>query len=163
MSLNHVEGVGLICLRCVGLAANYATRWCHMVSSSWTGVDRFIWRPLAALSACWRRVNIPAAPAMATTVLRRVPSSLCQCRRENCLALGGLVSIRARRLLLRSSRRVRNFLTVSIAQPRMTFYVLQMSLPLQRFLSEIVSSCAVLPLVLGQKTLSMAQKKCRVI
>ena len=72
----HVVGVGLISLRCVGLAANDATIWRHKVSSAWTGADRFIRRPLAAMNACWRWVNIPADPAIVGTVIRRVPSSL---------------------------------------------------------------------------------------
>ena len=48
----HVEGCDLVSRRCVGLAANDATRWRHMVSSFWTGVERFIWRPFAILRAC---------------------------------------------------------------------------------------------------------------
>ena len=85
----HVGGCSLISLRCVGLVSNDAARWRHKVSSTWTGVDRFIRRPFAVLSACWRWVNIPAAPAMVGLVLRRVPSSLCQRRQEHRLALGG--------------------------------------------------------------------------
>ena len=72
----NVGGCGLIYLRCVSMVANYATRWSHKVSSACTGVDRFIRLPFAVLSACWRRVNIPAALAVAGTVLHRVPSSL---------------------------------------------------------------------------------------
>ena len=34
-------------------------------------------------------MNIPATPAMAGTVLRRVPSSLRQCCQDHRLALGG--------------------------------------------------------------------------
>ena len=101
-------------------------------------------------------MKIPAAPAMAGTVLHRVPSSLYQRRREHRLALGGLVSIRARRLILRSSGRVRTCLAVSIAQPRTNFYVLQAVLPLQSFLRYIGSSRAVLSLLLGRKISSMA-------
>ena len=81
----------MISLRCVGLVANNSTRWRHKVSSAWTGVDRFIWRPIAVLSICWRQVNIPAAPAMARTVLHRVPSGFCQRRWEHRMALGGMV------------------------------------------------------------------------
>ena len=152
----HVGGVGLISLRCVGLSANDATVWCHKVSSEWTGVDRFIRRPLAALSVCWRRVDIPAAPAMAGTVLRRVPSSLCQRCREHWLDLGGVVSSRERRLLLRSSGRVRTCLTVLITQLRTKLCMLQAASPLRSFLREISSSRAVSSLVLGQKSSSMA-------
>ena len=52
-------------------------------------MDRFIWCPFADLSACWGQVNIPVTPAMIGTVLHRVPSSLCQRRREHWLLLGG--------------------------------------------------------------------------
>ena len=48
----HVGGCGLIYRRCVGLAANDTTRWRHRVSSSWTGVERFIRCPFAVLRAC---------------------------------------------------------------------------------------------------------------
>ena len=48
----HVGGCGLISHRCVGLDTNDATRWRHTVSSYWTGVERFIWRPFAVLRAC---------------------------------------------------------------------------------------------------------------
>ena len=97
----NVGGCSLIYLRCVALAANDATRWRHKVSYAWTGVDRFIRSPFSVLSDCWRRVNITVVLAMAGKVLRRVPSSLFQCRREHRLALGGVVSRRERRLLLR--------------------------------------------------------------
>ena len=50
----HVGVCGLIPIRCVGMAANNETILRHKVSSVWTGVDRFIWRPFAVLSACWR-------------------------------------------------------------------------------------------------------------
>ena len=136
----HVGGCGLIYLRYVGLVANDANRWCHKVSSAWTGVYRFIRRSLAILSACWRRVNIPVAPDMAGTVLCRVPSSLCQRIREHQLALGEMVLSRERRLRLQSSRRVRTCLTVSISRIRTTFCLLQAALPLQSFLREIGSS-----------------------
>ena len=96
----HVGGGSLISLKCFCLVANYATRCRHKVGSAWTSVGRFIRRPLAVLSACWRRVNTPAAPDMASTVLRRVPSSFFQRRREHRLALGGMVSSRERRLCL---------------------------------------------------------------
>ena len=159
----HVGGFGLIALRCVGLDANDATRWRHKVSSAWTSVDRFIRRPLAAMSACQRQVNIPAAPAVAGTVLRRVPSSLCQRRREHHLALGEMVLSRAKRLLLRSSGRMKNCLTVLIAQLRTTFCMLQAASPLRIFLRKIGSSCAVSSLIFGQKSLMMPRKRCRVI
>ena len=45
----HVGGCGLIYLRCVDLVANDATIWRHKVSSVWTGVYRFIRRPLDVL------------------------------------------------------------------------------------------------------------------
>ena len=48
----HVGECGLISCKCVGLAANDATRWRHTVSSLRTGVDRFIRRPFAILRAC---------------------------------------------------------------------------------------------------------------
>ena len=48
----HVGRCGLISLRCVGLAANDATRWRHTVISSWTRVDRFIRRSFSVLRAC---------------------------------------------------------------------------------------------------------------
>ena len=121
----RVGGCGLISLRCVGLVANNVIIWRHKVSFAWTGVDRFIQRPFDVLSACWRQVNIPSDPAMAGTVLRRVPMSLCQHLLEHRLALRGVVLSRARRLVLRLSGRVRTCFTVSIAQPRTTFYVLQ--------------------------------------
>ena len=47
--------------------------------------------------------------------------------------MGGVVSSRAGRLVLRSSGRVRTFFTVLIAQPRTTFCVLQAASPLRRF------------------------------
>ena len=101
---------------------------------------------------------------MVGTVLRRVPSSLCQHRREHCLELGGgVVLIRARRFLLRYSSRVMTCLTVSIAQPRMTFYMLQAASPLRSFLREIGSSRVVSSLSLGRKSSLMARKRCRVI
>ena len=48
----NVGGCGLSSFRCVGLTANDATIWRHMVSSSWTGVERFTRRPFAVLRAC---------------------------------------------------------------------------------------------------------------
>ena len=45
MALIHEDGCGLIYHRCVGLAANDATRWRHTVSSSLTGMERFIRLP----------------------------------------------------------------------------------------------------------------------
>ena len=48
----HVGGCVLISRRCIGLAANDATRWRHTVSSSWTGVVRFIRSPFVVLRAC---------------------------------------------------------------------------------------------------------------
>ena len=77
--------------------------------------------------------------------------------------MGGMVYSRARRLVLRSSGRVRTYFTVSIAQPRTTFCVLQAASPLRRFLREIGSSRAMLSLLLGRKSSSMARKRCRVI
>ena len=71
------------------MVANDGTRWRHKFSSEWNGVDKFIQIPLAVLSACWRRVNMPAAPAMAGTVLRRFPSSFFKCRWYHRLAMGG--------------------------------------------------------------------------
>ena len=133
----HVGGCGLISRRCISLVKNYATRWRHTVSSSWTGVVRFIRCPFAVFKACWSRVNILVAPAMAGTVLRRVPSSLCQRSQEHRLALGGVVSSRARKLVLRSAGRLRNCFTISIAQPRTTFCVLQAASPLRSFLREM--------------------------
>ena len=103
------------------MVANDATIWRNKASSAWTDVNRFIWRPLDVLSTCWRRVNIPAAPAMAGKVLRRVPSSLCQRRWEHRLALRGMVLSKERRLRLRSSGRVMTCLPVSIVHPRTTF------------------------------------------
>ena len=117
----HVGGCGLISRRCVGLVANDATKWRHMVSYSCTGVVRFTLRPFAVFNACWRQVNIPAAPDMANTVLRKAPINLCQRLCENRLALGGTVSSRASRFDLRLSGRVGTCFMVSIAQPRMTF------------------------------------------
>ena len=162
-ALIHVGGCGLISLRCVGLVANNMTRWRHKVSSAWTGVERFIRRPFAVLSACWRRVNISTNPAMAGTVLLRVPSSLFQRRWKHWLALGGMVLSKERRLRLRSSRRARNCLMVSIAHPRMTFCVLQAVSPLRSFLREIDFYLALSSLSLGRKRSSMARKRCRVI
>ena len=92
-----------------------------MVSSSCTDVVRFIRSPFAVFKVCWRWVTIPVAPAMAGTVIRRVPSTLCQRHREHRLALGGMVSSRSRRLVLRSSGRVMTCFMVSISQPRTTF------------------------------------------
>ena len=108
-------------------------------------------------------MNIPAAPAIAGTGLRRVPSSLCQRLREHQLALGGTVSSRASSLDLRSSGRVRTCFDVSIAQPRMTFFVLQAASPLRSFLREMGSSRAMSSLSFGRKSSSMVQKRCRVI
>ena len=159
----HVGGCGLISLRCVGLVDNDAIRWRHKVSSAWTGGDRFIWHLFAVLSACWMKVNILATPAMAGTVLRRVPSSLCQRRQEHRLTLGGMVSIRERILRLQSSGRVRTCLTVSIDHHRTTFCVLRAASPFRSFLREIGSSLAVSSLSLGWKRSSMAQKRFRVI
>ena len=48
----YEEGCGLISCRCVGMAANDATIWRHAVSSSWTGVGRFIRSPFAVFRAC---------------------------------------------------------------------------------------------------------------
>ena len=48
----HVVGCGLIYRRYVSLAAIDATRWRHTVSSSWTGVERFIRCPFAVLRGC---------------------------------------------------------------------------------------------------------------
>ena len=144
---------GLISLRCVGLVAKDATRWRHKVSSAWNGVDSFIRCPFAVLSACWRQVNIPAAPAMAGPVLHRVPSSLCQRHQEHRLALGagGVVSSREGRFCLRSSGRVRTYLTVSISHLRTTFCVLQVTSPLWSFLGGIDSSLVVSSLALSRK------------
>ena len=87
----HVGGCSLIFHRCVGLVDNDATIWCHKVSSAWSGLDRFICCPLAVLRVCWSRVKVPAAPDMAGTVLRRVPSSLFQIHQEHLMVLGGMV------------------------------------------------------------------------
>ena len=144
----HVGRCGLISCRCVDLVAKDATRWRHTVSSSWTGVVKFTRSPFAVFKSCWRRVNIPTAPAMAGTVLRRVPSSLCQRRREHQLALGGVVSSRASKLVLRSARRVRTCFTVSITQPMTTYFVLQAVSPFRSFLKEMGSSHAMLSLLL---------------
>ena len=130
----HVGVCGLIPIRCVGMAANNETILRHKVSSVWTGVDRFIWRPFAVLSACCRQVNIPTATDMAVTVLYMVPISLCQHCRERWLVLGGMMSIRERRLFLQYSRRVMICLKVSITQPRTTFCILQAESPLRSFL-----------------------------
>ena len=94
MELIHVGRFGLTSLRYVVLASNDVTSWHHKVISAWNGVDSFIWRPLASLNACWKRNKIPAAPAMADTVLIRVPSSWCQRQRDHQIALGGMLSIR---------------------------------------------------------------------
>ena len=158
-----VGGCGLIYRRCVGLVANDATRWRQTVSSLWNSVDRFIRRPLAVLRACWRQVNIPDAPDMVGTVLHWVPRSLYQRLREHRLALGGMVLTMARRLALRLSGRARTCFTVSISQPRITFCVLQAASTLRSFLRNIGSSRAISSLLLGQKSLLMARKKCRVI
>ena len=147
----HVGECGLISLRCVGLVANDATRWRHKVSFAWTGVDRFIRRPLGVLSVCWRQVNIFSAPAMAETVLNRVPSNLFQCRRDHRLALGGMVLSRERILRFQSSGRVSNCLTVSIAHSRTNFCVLQATSPLRSFLREIGYSLALSSFLLGRK------------
>ena len=122
-----------------------------------------ILRPFAFFNACFRRVNISAAPSIVGTVLRRVPSSLCHRLQEHRLALGGTVSSRASRLALRSSGRVRTCFAVSIAQPRMIFFVLQVASPLRSFLRDMGSSRAMSSLSFGRKSSSMAQKRCRVI
>ena len=134
-----------------------------MVSSSCTGVFRFILRPFAVFNACCRRVNIPTAPAMAGTVFRRVPSNLCQRLREHRLALGGTVSSRASRLDLRSSGRVSTCFAVSIAQPRMTFFVIQAASHFRSFLRKMGSSRAMSSLLFRRKSSLMARKRCRVI
>ena len=100
---------------------------------------------------------------MAGTVLLRVPRSLCQRILGHRLALGEMVLSRARRLVLRSSGRVRTCFTVSIANPRTTFCVLQAALPLRSFLREIGSSRAMLSLLLRRKSLLMARKRCHII
>ena len=138
----HVGGCGRISRRYVGLVASDATRWRHTVNSSLTGGVILILRPFAFFNACCRRVNIPAAPAIAGTVLLRVPSSLCQRLREHWLKQGGTVSSRDSRLVLRSSGRVRTCFAVSIAHPRTTFFVLQAALTLRSFLREMGSSRA---------------------
>ena len=114
-------------------------------------------------NAWWRQVKIPAAPAMAGTVLRRVPSSLCQRLREHQLAPGETVSSRARRLALRSSGRVRTCFAVSMSQPRMTFFVLQAASPLRSFFKWMGSYRAMSSLLFGRKSSSMLRKRCRVI
>ena len=114
-------------------------------------------------NAWWRQVKIPAAPAMAGTVIHRVPSNLCQRLREHRLALGGTVSSRATRIDLRSYGRVITFFAVSIAQPRMTFFVIQAASHLRSFLREMGSSRAMSSLLFRRKSLSMARKRCRVI
>ena len=96
----HVEGCGLISIRFVDLDANDATRWLHKVSSAWSGVDMFICPPFAVLSACWRRVNILATPAIVGMLLRRVLISLIQCLREHRMAMKGVVLVRGGRLFL---------------------------------------------------------------
>ena len=85
----HVGGLGLISLRCVGMVDKDGTRWRHRFSLEWTGADKFIRSPLAVLSTHWRWVNMPAALAMAGTVLRRFPSSFFKCRWYHRLAMGG--------------------------------------------------------------------------
>ena len=159
----YVGRCGLIYLRCVGIANNDATRWLHKVSSTWTGVYRFIRRPFAVLSACWRRVNVPAAPSTVGTVLHRVPSSLFQHRRYRWLTLVWMVLSRESRLLLLSFGRVSTLLTVSIAHPSTTFCMLRAASPLRSFLREIGSSLAVSSLSLGRKRSSMARNRCHVI
>ena len=73
------------------------------------------------------------------------------------------MSSRASRLDLRSSGRVSTCFAVSIAQPRMTFFVLQAASPLRSFLRDMGSSRAMLSLLFGRKSSYMAQKRCRVI
>ena len=73
------------------------------------------------------------------------------------------MSSRAIRFDLRSSGRVRTYFAVSIAQPRMTFFVLQAASPLRSFLREMGSACAMSSLLFGRKSSSILQKRCRVI
>ena len=82
---------------------------------------------------------------------------------QHWLALGGAVSSRDIRLDLRSSGRVRTCFSVLIAQPRMTFFVLHSASPLRSFLREMGSYRAMSSLSFGQKSSSMARKRCRVI
>ena len=108
-------------------------------------------------------MNIPVAPAMAGTVICIVSSNLCQRLREHRLALGGAVYSRASRFDLCLSGRVKTCFEVSIAQPRMTFFVLQAASLLRSFLIDMGSSRAMSSLLFGRKSSLMEQKRCRVI
>ena len=85
--------------RCVGLSASSCTSWRHVLSSSWTAVESGTRLLCACRSACYRRLNIPCAPATARVMLRSSPKMCHHLKRETWYAAAGISYKVARTLL----------------------------------------------------------------